>query len=90
MKDFLKQLRSKVKELEARDDIVLLNWDVGEPASSDAIASVEKHLGFPLPASIREIYRQADGLSLRWIHRDNPVFDGSSTAACKGGSCPAS
>ena len=75
MKDFLKQLRSKVKELEARDDIVLLNWDVGEPASSDAIASVEKHLGFPLPASIREIYRQADGLSLRWIHRDNPVFD---------------
>jgi hypothetical protein len=75
MKDFLKQLRSKVKDLEARNDIVLLNWDVGEPASNDAIASVEMHLGFPLPASIRELYRQADGLSLRWIHRDNPAFD---------------
>jgi len=74
MKTFLTDLRAKVEELEARDDIVLLNWDVGEPASNDAFASVENHLGAPLPAPIRDIYRQADGLSLRWIHRDNPVF----------------
>jgi len=84
VKTFLKQLREKVAELEARDDIVLLNWDVGEPATKDAIASVEKHLGSPLPASIRDIYLQADGLSLRWIHRDNPVFDAKKHRRGKG------
>ena len=84
MKTFLEQLRTKVRELEARDDIVLLNWDVGEPASSEALASVEKQLGAPLPAPIREIYRQADGLSLRWIYRDSPRFDKKKHRRVKG------
>ena len=84
MNTFLKRLRSKVRELEARDDVVLLNWDVGEPASSDALASVERHLAFPLAPTIRDIYRQADGLSLRWIHRDNPVFDPKEHRRVKG------
>jgi SMI1 / KNR4 family (SUKH-1) len=84
MNTFLKRLRQKVRELEARKDVVLLNWDVGKPASADAIARVEKHLGFPLPESIRDIYRQADGLSLRWIHRDNPVFDPKKHRRVKG------
>lgn len=75
LKTFLERLRTKVREIEARDDIVLLNWDVGEPASEEAIASVEKHLGFPLDPAIRDLYRQVDGFSLRWIHRDNPVFE---------------
>lgn len=30
---------------------------------------------FPCPRPFARFYRQADGLSLRWIHRDNPVFD---------------
>jgi len=48
---------------------------VGAPVSSEALERVEEHLGFPLDPSIRDVYLEADGLSLRWIHRANPVFD---------------
>ena len=70
--DWLDRYRNMVKELAAHQKVAVLN-DCIRPGIPDAdLADVERRLGTPLPEGVRTLYRQADGLSLRWISRKDP------------------
>jgi len=50
-------------------------YELGAPASPDAIRDAEKAAGGRLPDGMREVYEQINGLRLEWSARDPSTFD---------------
>jgi len=75
--DWLSRFDKMVAELKAHPKVDLLNVDVGKPVKESKVASVEKILGAKLPPALRSFYLQCNGLSLRWIHKNNEEYDRS-------------
>ncbi|MCB9759836.1 MAG: SMI1/KNR4 family protein [Alphaproteobacteria bacterium] len=75
--DYVPRFEAMVRALEADPDVLVLNAFVGPPLSEAALADLEQRWGGPLSPALRDLYRQADGLTLRWIRMDNPRFDPS-------------
>lgn len=58
-------LEARLAQLEAAPG-VKLRRRFGKPASASALASAEKQLGRPLPASLRAVLAEHDGLLVAW------------------------
>jgi hypothetical protein len=64
-----------VAALRTHAEIIVLAAHAGLPVSANAERRVAEVLGVALADSVVSLYRQANGLQLRWIRRDNPRFD---------------
>lgn len=67
--DWLPRFNHAVDELMKHPDVIILNRAVAPGVSDDELAKVEKHLGAKLSPAIKNLYRQANGLSLRWVSK---------------------
>jgi hypothetical protein len=67
--DFVERFKAMVDELKEHPRVAVTHYWVGEPVSEEDIAEVEEALGFELDAQIKDFYRQADGLQVRWMDR---------------------
>jgi len=64
-----------VATLQAQPAVQLLTFCTFPPASEEQLLAIEQALGFPLDETIKNFYRQTNGLQLRWIMKANPSFD---------------
>jgi len=69
------RLLERLDTLVSHPDIVLVNRHVGAPLSDAELKRVEHKVGGPLSPSITAFFRQCNGLSFEWVHRDNPRYD---------------
>ncbi|NOU31415.1 MAG: SMI1/KNR4 family protein [Polyangiaceae bacterium] len=63
-----------VAHLRAQSQIAVTHCWLGPPATDEEIAEVEAAVG-PLPGDVRALYKQCNGVQLRWIDRESPEFD---------------
>lgn len=75
MKNYLNEFNAMVEEIKNHQELVLLNTHVCPPVTQAEIDEVQEELGFQLEPSILDFYKQANGLSLRWIHKENPNYE---------------
>jgi len=61
LRDVIKALSGKLKELASLPDYSHLRVEPGAPATADALAAYERHLGRPLPPSYRAFLELHDG-----------------------------
>ena len=72
--DWLSRFKKVAAELMTHPGVRVLNLSVNAPASDSEIAAVEEGLGVALAPAIVNLYRQANGLSLRWISKKHIEF----------------
>jgi BRCT domain type II-containing protein len=69
--DYVARFNKICDELMKHPDVIVLNRHVNKGVSDSIIAMVEKEIGAKLSPAITNLYRQADGLSLRWIAKSS-------------------
>jgi hypothetical protein len=75
--EFLFDFRAMAGELEARDDIVDVEWAIPDPVPNFTVETMEHGLGTSVPRFIKRFYRMADGLELSWnVRVDGEVVPG--------------
>lgn len=63
------------EELEAHPDIQVLNWAWNTSTYTlEELQEKEKQASLSLPNTVKEFYTLADGLQLKWIHKQHPQF----------------
>ncbi len=72
---WLEQFHQMVAELKEHPRVAITNLWVGKPATEEEIESIEEALGFKLDEALKDLYRQADGVQLRWMDRESEDFD---------------
>jgi hypothetical protein len=72
--DFLARFMSMVDELLGHPRVRVTHLWFGAGASGDEIARIESALGQPMGEALRALYRQANGLQLRWLDVANPTY----------------
>jgi hypothetical protein len=76
MENYLDRFATMVEELKScSDKLVLLNYNLFEPASVAAVANVESKLGFSLDESVKDFFCLSNGLQLRWILKNDPNYN---------------
>lgn len=75
LQDYLHRFEEMVQALRRSTVAVVLDFHVFPPLSAEEISSHEARLGFTLPDALRVFYQQTNGLQLRWIRKDNPLYD---------------
>ncbi len=75
METYLKRFEKMVAELQSHPKIQVSNYHCFAPASDEQIERVETILGYELHSSIKNFYRQSNGLQLVWIFTSNEQFD---------------
>jgi len=69
--DWLVRFKAFCDGLMKHKDVRVLNFSIGSPVSDAEIDRVEESIGAPLTPAIKNLYRQANGLSLRWISKSH-------------------
>lgn len=69
--DYLARFNKVCDELMKHPDVMVLNRHVNAGVTDADIEQVEKAIGAKLSPAITNLYRQADGLSLRWIAKSS-------------------
>lgn len=64
--EFVLDFREMVRELERRDDVVDVEWQIGDPVPTFTVETIEHGLGTTIPRFVKRLYRLADGLHLEW------------------------
>ncbi len=75
MEDYLVRFGKMVEDLKNHPKIQVSRFHTFPPAGIDQIRKVEQQLGYELHDSIKEFYRQSNGLQLLWIFKHNEQFD---------------
>lgn len=75
LSDYLARFEAMVAELEASPQVHLVNAYAGMPMEEAEIEALERQWGGRLGPALRNLYRQADGLTLLWISEDNPNYN---------------
>lgn len=70
---FRSDFEACVATLRAVPRIAVTHVWLGGPATDAEIAEAEAEVG-PLPAAVRDFYKQHNGAQLRWIDRENELF----------------
>ena len=83
LSDWLARFHDVTAHLMQHSGVRVLNLSVNAGASDAELAQVEHELGAPLAPAIRNLYRQANGLSLRWMSKAQIERDALSGAAIK-------
>lgn len=73
--DFLPRFMALVDQLMAHPRVRITHLWIGRPATDAGLAELARVRGGPLPAMLVELYRQADGVQLRWIDVGDEMFD---------------
>jgi hypothetical protein len=81
--DWLSRFKKVCDELLKNPDVIVMNRHINPPVSDDEIAEVEEAIGASLSPAITNLYRQANGLSLRWISKSSLEPRGISLASLK-------
>lgn len=71
---FIEQLNLMVDDLKSNPDIHVAHYKV-LPPDVEAIAEVEKELGYTLDVSITDFYKSCGGIQLLWLYKDNEDFE---------------
>ncbi len=74
LSDWVDRFGRVTEELLAHRNVLVLNYHLNRPATEMDLRLVEKRLGAPLAPAIRNVYLQADGLSMRWIAKTHPAI----------------
>ncbi|MBW2735708.1 MAG: WGR domain-containing protein [Deltaproteobacteria bacterium] len=72
---YVARFRKMVETLERHDDVRVVRFEVGDPATTEQISAVEEHLGAKLSPVLRSLYTQANGLVLAWTHPGDEGYD---------------
>ena len=73
--DFVQRFKTLVDTLTSHPRIRITHLWIGPPATDDALAELSQEWGHPVPAALRTLYRQANGLQLRWVDIGNEYYD---------------
>ncbi len=73
--DWLERFYEMAAELQEHPRAAVTNLWVGEPVTDEEIESIEEELGFDLDDTIKEFYRQCNGLQFRWMDRGSEHFN---------------
>lgn len=73
--DFLPRLMALVDQLMSHPRVRITHLWIGAPASDAGLAELARVRGGPLPAMLVGLYRQADGVQLRWVDVGDEMFD---------------
>jgi len=73
--DFLQRFLALVDGLMAHPRVRVTHLWIGPPATDAALAELAEAWGSPLPAALVGLYRQADGVQLRWIDIGDEMYD---------------
>lgn len=72
---FLQRFMALVDGLMSHPRVRVTHLWVGPPATDAALAELAEAWGAPLPAMLVALYRQADGVALRWIDVGDEMYD---------------
>lgn len=75
MEDYFLRFMEIVDELKSLPQIEVISFSVFPPVSADKVSFVEEMIRASLDDSIKEFYKQSNGLQLKWIHKKNPQYD---------------
>lgn len=68
--DLIAQLRSNKK-------LTVTASEINSPATAKQLANAERALGAPLPAALRSLYSELNGLKFAWSHRQDDSINGA-------------
>jgi hypothetical protein len=71
---FITKLNAVVEALRANPSIYVAHYAV-LPPDAEAIAEVEKEIGYQLDSSIADFYRECGGVQLLWLNKANEDFE---------------
>lgn len=74
MQPLLSRFQAMVRELHDHPGLRVTHHWVGEPVTEAEIARVNEALGYELAPSILDLFRQANGLQLRWLDTGSPFY----------------
>ena len=72
---FLQRFMALVDGLMSHPRVRVTHLWVGPPATDAALAGLAEAWGAPLPAMLVALYRQADGVALRWVDVGDEMYD---------------
>lgn len=72
---FLQRLLGLVDALMSHPRVRVTHLWIGRPATDAGLAELAEAWGAPLPAALVELYRQADGIQLRWLDIGDEMYD---------------
>lgn len=73
--DFLFDFRAMAGELEEREGVEEVHWEMNDPVPEFTITTLEHGLGASIPERIKRFYLLTDGLKLTWRMRDSEAGD---------------
>lgn len=73
--DFLQRFMTLVDTLMSHPRIRVTHLWIGRPATDAALAELAAAWRSPLPAMLVALYRQADGIQLRWLDIGDEMYD---------------
>jgi len=74
LQDYLHRFKLLVDTLMSHPQIRVTHVWIGPPASDEELSKLEAAWG-RVPAGLAALYRQANGVQLRWIDAANPTYD---------------
>lgn len=75
LEDFLHRFKTLVDTLMAHPQIRVTHLWIGPPATGEQLRGLAKTWGGHVPAAIETLYRQANGIQLRWIDALCETYD---------------
>lgn len=75
LEGFLPRFVSLVETLEAHPRVRVTHVWIGAPATDAMLSDLARAWGHPVPPALRALYRQANGLQLRWVDVGHEHYD---------------
>ncbi len=75
LEDYLHRFKLLVDTLMSHPQVKVTHLWIGPPASEESLARAAKVWGCRLPAALTTLYRQADGIQLRWVDSAHETYD---------------
>lgn len=75
LEDFLRRFKTVIDGLMSHPRVRVTHLWIGPPATDAAMAALAERWEQPLPAALAALYRQADGVQLRWVDTGDEMYD---------------
>lgn len=75
LEGFLPRFVALVETLEAHPRVRVTHAWIGAPATDAMVSDLARAWGHPVPSAMRALYRQANGLQLRWVDVGHEHYD---------------
>lgn len=75
IEDFVHRFKTTADALMSHPSVRVTHVWIGPPARDEDLSQLAMAWGHPVPATLARLYRQADGLQLRWVDTAHETYD---------------